>query len=169
MFQRRSPRFNSTEAASMQKKVLSPKISEMKKTPTEGITFTCVHVSQLLVSSFIAARITSFFPVIDCCPRASWNAGLEKALVDLLHEHNNERYRSQNGWSSEAWNRIVKLFHKRFSYVSFTKLQIQEKERELKDYKFLKEARRQSGVHWNEKQCRIEVEEPIWDNIIHVS
>ncbi len=72
--------------------------------------------------------------------RASWNAGLEKALVDLLHE---------------------------FSRVSFTKVQIQDKERELKrDYKVLKEARKQSGVSWDERLCRIEAEEPIWDNII---
>ena len=99
--------------------------------------------------------------------RASWNAGLEKALVDLLHEHNNECYRGQNGWSSEAWNRIVKLFHEKFSRVSFTKVQIQDKERELKrDYKVLKEARKQSGVSWDERLCRIEAEEPIWDNII---
>ena len=108
--------------------------------------------------------------MIVCRPRASWNAGLEKALVDLLQEHNNECYRGQNGWSSESWNRIVKLFHEKFPYASFAKVQIQDKEKELKrDYKVLKEARTQSGVHWNEKLCRIEAEEPIWDNIIRVS
>ncbi|WVZ71713.1 hypothetical protein U9M48_020265 [Paspalum notatum var. saurae] len=99
--------------------------------------------------------------------RANWNAGLEKALVELLHEHNNECYRGQNGWSSESWNRIVKLFHENFSHNSFTKVQIQDKEQELKrDYKALKEARQQSGVSWDDRVCMIVAEEPIWANII---
>ena len=72
---------------------------------------------------------------------------MEKTLVDLLHEHNTSQYRGQNGWSSEAWNRIVKEFHARNTYVSYTKNQIQEKEKELKrDYKILKEAKNHSGV-----------------------
>ena len=80
--------------------------------------------------------------------RANWNLGLEKCLVELLHYHNNDCYRSQNGWSSEAWNRIVKMFQERFRHVSFSKLQIQEKEKELKrDYNLLKEAKKQRGVH----------------------
>lgn len=101
--------------------------------------------------------------------RASWNAGLEKALVDLLHDHNNDCYRSQNGWSTEAWNRIVKSFHEKFPYVNFTKVQIQDKERELKrEYRVLKEARKQSGVSWDDKLCRIEGDEAVWNNIIIV-
>jgi len=101
--------------------------------------------------------------------RANWNLGLEKGLVELLHYHNNDCYRSQNGWSSEAWNRIVKMFQERFTHVSFSKLQIQEKEKERKrDYNLLKEAKKQSGVHWNEVLGLIETEPPIWDNIIPV-
>ena len=101
--------------------------------------------------------------------RANWNLGLEKGLVELLHYHNNDCYRSQNGWSSEAWNRIVKMFQERFKHVSFSRLQIQEKEKELKrDYNLLKEAKKQSGVHWNEVLGLIEAEPPIWDNIIPV-
>ena len=101
--------------------------------------------------------------------RASWDAGLEKALIDLLHEHNNECYRGQNGWSTEAWNKIVKLFHEKFPYVNFTKVQIQDQDRELKrEYRVLKEARKQSGAHWNEKLCRIEGDEDVWNNIITV-
>ncbi|TVU43332.1 hypothetical protein EJB05_09792, partial [Eragrostis curvula] len=65
--------------------------------------------------------------------------------------------KGDNGWSSEAWNKIVKEFHERNKYVSFTKSQIQEKEKELKrDYKMLKEARKQSGCQWNEDRCMIE-------------
>ncbi|TVU46671.1 hypothetical protein EJB05_06221, partial [Eragrostis curvula] len=99
--------------------------------------------------------------------RASWNRELEKSLVELLHEHNNAAYRGVYGWSSQAWNKIVKEFHDRNEYVSFTKTQIQEKENQLKrDYKILKGARRQSGCRWNEQRCMIEAEPDVWDNII---
>ncbi len=41
----------------------------------------------------------------------------------------------------------------------FTKAQIQEKEKELKrEYKMLKEAKKQSGAHWNDKMFKIEAE-----------
>jgi hypothetical protein len=79
--------------------------------------------------------------------RAAWNAELEKSLVDLLFEHNLPPYRAQNGWSLDAWNKIVVEFHKKHEYVIFNKIQIQENERELKrEYKMLKEARKQSGT-----------------------
>jgi hypothetical protein len=74
-----------------------------------------------------------------------------------------------NGWSSEAWNKIVSEFPTKHTYVTMDKNQIQEKEKELKrDYKMLKEARMQSGASWNEKRCMIEAEPPLWDNIITV-
>jgi hypothetical protein len=96
--------------------------------------------------------------------------GLEKGLVELLHYHNNDCYRSQNGWSTEAWNRIVKLFQEKFPYVSFTKMQIQDKEKELKrDFNLLKEAKKQSGAHWDETLGMIHADPPVWDNIITVT
>ncbi|XP_051229112.1 uncharacterized protein [Lolium perenne] len=99
--------------------------------------------------------------------RASWNADLEKALVDLLHEHNTPQYRGQNGWSTNVWNRITKKFHDNHPYRNYTKGQIQDKENELKrEYKMLKEARQQSGVSWNEKRCMIEADPELWDNLI---
>uniref|UniRef100_A0ACD5VCW3 Uncharacterized protein n=1 Tax=Avena sativa TaxID=4498 RepID=A0ACD5VCW3_AVESA len=99
--------------------------------------------------------------------RASWNPELEKTLVDLLHEHNVPQYKGNNGWSSEAWNKIVHEFRTKYTYVTMDKNQIQMKERELKrDYKLLKEARMQSGASWNEKRCMIEAEPHLWDNII---
>uniref|UniRef100_A0ACD5UXZ2 Uncharacterized protein n=1 Tax=Avena sativa TaxID=4498 RepID=A0ACD5UXZ2_AVESA len=99
--------------------------------------------------------------------RASWNPELEKTLVDLLHEHNVPQYKGNNGWCSEAWNKIVHEFRTKYTYVTMDKNQIQMKERELKrDYKLLKEARMQSGASWNEKRCMIEAEPHLWDNII---
>ncbi|BAF16853.2 Os05g0217900 [Oryza sativa Japonica Group] len=99
--------------------------------------------------------------------RASWNPGPEKALVDLLHEHNNPHYRCQNGWTSEAWNKVVKEFRDRHPYVTMNKQQIQDKEKELKrDYRLLKEARKQSGASWDNQRCMIVADDAVWANII---
>ncbi|KAK1602744.1 hypothetical protein QYE76_008303, partial [Lolium multiflorum] len=99
--------------------------------------------------------------------RAAWNSHLEKSLVDLLHEHNTARYRGQIGWSSEAWSKILKEFHERNMYVSYTKSQIKEKEKELKrQYKMLKDARMQSGVGWNDTRSMLEAEDALWDNLV---
>ncbi|XP_051202845.1 uncharacterized protein [Lolium perenne] len=99
--------------------------------------------------------------------RAAWNSHLEKSLVDLLHEHNNARYRGQIGWSSEAWSKILKEFHEKNTYVSYTKSQIKEKEKELKrQYKMLKDARMQSGVGWNDTRSMLEAEDALWDNLV---
>jgi hypothetical protein len=106
------------------------------------------------------------FSLLGVVERAAWNDRLEKGLVDLLFEHNLPPYRAQNGWSPDAWNKIVAEFHKKHEYVTFNKIQIQEKERE---YKMLKEARKQSGASWDEKRCMINAEPSIWDNIIDVS
>ncbi|KAM0854777.1 hypothetical protein ACQ4PT_050217 [Festuca glaucescens] len=99
--------------------------------------------------------------------RASWNAEMEKVLADLLHEHNCPQYKGQNGWSTDVWNRITQKFYEKHPYVSYTKGQIQDKEKEMKrEYKMLKEARQQSGVSWNEKRCMIEADQELWDNLI---
>jgi hypothetical protein len=88
----------------------------------------------------------------------------------LLFEHNVPPYRAQNGWRLDVWNKIVTEFNRKHEYVTFTKIQIQEKGRELKmDYKMLKVARKQSGVSWNEKRCMIVADPPIWENIRKVS
>jgi hypothetical protein len=51
--------------------------------------------------------------------------------------------------------------------VSYTKSQIQEKEKELKrEYRMLKDARMQSGVEWNATRSMIEAEDALWDNLI---
>uniref|UniRef100_A0A8I6YW56 Myb/SANT-like domain-containing protein n=1 Tax=Hordeum vulgare subsp. vulgare TaxID=112509 RepID=A0A8I6YW56_HORVV len=99
--------------------------------------------------------------------RAQWNASLEKDLVDLLREHATPEHRGQNGWSSEAWNKIVKKFHQKNPYARYEKKKIQEKEKELKtDYRMIKEIRKQSGVSWDDQQCKILADPPLWKNII---
>uniref|UniRef100_A0A0E0LNT3 Uncharacterized protein n=1 Tax=Oryza punctata TaxID=4537 RepID=A0A0E0LNT3_ORYPU len=83
--------------------------------------------------------------------RASWNSALEKGLVDILHDHNQPRFRAQNAWIPEGWRSIVNKFDDKFSYAYFSKQQIQEKEKELKgNYKIIKNARKESGLDWND-------------------
>ena len=102
-------------------------------------------------------------------PRAQWNPALEKALVEILCEHNNPYHRGQNGWSSESWNRMTKIFHERYDHTNFTKAQIQEKQKELKgQYRLLKDARKQSGVGWNYHTNMIEADPHLWHNMIIV-
>jgi hypothetical protein len=103
-------------------------------------------------------------------PRASWNIGMKKSLVDILLEHNNTFHRGQNGWSSETWNVMVKLFLSRHPYLRMEKSQIQDKEKDLKrDYRMLKEARMQSGVGWDESQFKLQAEPHLWENLEIVS
>ena len=123
-------------------------------------------VMQLLTSCFgCDANLQILLKQLEPPRMLSW-----RTLVDLLHEHNTPQYKGRNGWSSESWNRMVMKFHEQHPYVSYTKLQIQEKEKELKrEYRMLKEARQQSGVSWNAEQWRIEAEEELWDNLKIVS
>lgn len=94
---------------------------------------------------------------------------MEKGLVQILLDHDNDRYRAQNGWKTEAWNLMYQKFCDQFPYVGFSRDQVQDKEKELKrEFNMLKNARQQSGVHWDEKLCMIVAEPAIWDNIIVV-
>uniref|UniRef100_A0A453ERY7 Myb/SANT-like domain-containing protein n=3 Tax=Aegilops tauschii subsp. strangulata TaxID=200361 RepID=A0A453ERY7_AEGTS len=100
-------------------------------------------------------------------PRAQWNPALEKGLVEVLQEHNTPHHRGQNGWSTEAWNRMVDLFHERYDHTNFTKIHIQEKQKDLKaQYKLLKDARKQSGVSWNYHTQKIDADAYLWQNLM---
>lgn len=102
--------------------------------------------------------------------RAEWNPTLEKSLVDILHQYKDSGYRGDNGWNSFGWNKMVKEFHARNKYANYTKSQIQDKEGQLKkDYRMLKEARKQSGASWNEDRQMVEGPPHMWDNLEVVS
>ena len=65
---------------------------------------------------------------------------------------------------------MAKVFQSRNKHVSFTKNQIQDKEKELKrEYKMLKDARSQSGAGWCAKSCRIQADDDLWNNLVIVS
>ena len=94
----------------------------------------------------------------------------EKGLVKILQEHNTPYHRGQNGWSTEAWNRMADLLHERYGHTNFTKVQIQEKQKDLKSqYRLLKDARKQSGVSWNYQTHMIDAGAHLWQNLMTVS
>ncbi|KAK3118839.1 hypothetical protein QOZ80_9BG0709110 [Eleusine coracana subsp. coracana] len=102
--------------------------------------------------------------------RAYWNPTLEKSLVEILHKYKDSGYRGDNGWSFEGWNVMVKEFLEKNKHISFSRDQIQDKEGQLKrDYKMLKEARRQSGGSWNHDRSMIEGSQAYWDNLIIIN
>ncbi|KAL5224063.1 hypothetical protein ABZP36_010702 [Zizania latifolia] len=102
--------------------------------------------------------------------RASWSFTLEKGLVDVLHEHNQPKFRAQNAWITEGWRSVTTMFNDKFPHVHFTKQQIQEKEKELKgSYKAIKNTRKESGCGWDDTLCMIIAEPAIWDRILAVS
>ncbi|XBI60955.1 hypothetical protein VPH35_041819 [Triticum aestivum] len=84
-------------------------------------------------------------------PRASWDHAYEKGLVDIMLDHNNPIYRGQNGWTAEGWTRIANTFNRKFPLANFSKQQIQEKDKDLKEnYKAVRDSQKQSGTGWDD-------------------
>lgn len=101
--------------------------------------------------------------------RARWMMKYEKGLVDLLHENNTSHYRTQNGWRTEGWRKIVGDFNMRYPEAKFSKMQIQEHETQLKkDYKLIKSILQRDGVSWDQSASMIRATDEIWDEIIEV-
>ncbi|KAJ1265275.1 hypothetical protein BS78_08G065900 [Paspalum vaginatum] len=99
--------------------------------------------------------------------RSFWNFNYEKGLVDILLEHNHQKFKSQNGWSPEGWRSIVKMFTEKFPDAGFSKSQIQDKEKELKgNYKAIRDGKKKSGAGWNDSLCMIIAEPEMWVKLI---
>lgn len=102
--------------------------------------------------------------------RARWVAKYTKGLVDVLHENNISHYRTQNGWRTDGWRKIVSEFNDRYPDAKFTKVQIQEHETQLKrDYRLVKLILQREGVTWDQNASMIRTTDEIWDEIIEVS
>ncbi|KAL5222746.1 hypothetical protein ABZP36_027459 [Zizania latifolia] len=77
-----------------------------------------------------------------------------------------EKFKGQNGWITEGWKSIVKLLNERFTLAGFTKMRIQEKEKELKgSNRAIRDARKKSGTGWHNSLCMIIAEPEIWDKL----
>ncbi|XP_066309804.1 uncharacterized protein [Miscanthus floridulus] len=100
--------------------------------------------------------------------RAAWTYTYEKGLVDVMKEHVNiPMYRAQNGWTADGWRNIAKRFNETFPLAHFSKQQMQEKEKELKgNYRTVRDARKESGVGWNETLSMIIAEPKKWEDLI---
>ena len=101
--------------------------------------------------------------------RASWSFNYEKGLLDVLQEHNHERFKGQNGWSPEGWRSIIKHFNGKFPSAGFSKAQIQDKEKDIKgNYKAIRAGIKESGVGWNDSLCMINALPDKWKKLIDV-
>uniref|UniRef100_A0A0D9W5W2 Myb/SANT-like domain-containing protein n=1 Tax=Leersia perrieri TaxID=77586 RepID=A0A0D9W5W2_9ORYZ len=99
--------------------------------------------------------------------RARWVSKYTKGLVDVLHENNIAHYRTQNGWRTDGWRKIVNDFNNRYPEAKFTKVQIQEHETQLKrDYRLVKSILEREGVSWDQNASMIRTTDEIWDEII---
>lgn len=167
-----SPKLNRlVVTASSSKKKASPKCGGAKKASPKGVW--CVHcffvVSHYLVHFYSFYMYDLIIIIYAAQQRVYWNPVLEKSLVDILHNHKDNRG-DTGSFKTEKWNSIVAEFHTKNQYARYSRHKIQEKERELKrDYKMLKEALQQSGCSWNHERCMIEAEPHLWDNLIIVS
>uniref|UniRef100_A0ACD5WGX4 Uncharacterized protein n=1 Tax=Avena sativa TaxID=4498 RepID=A0ACD5WGX4_AVESA len=98
--------------------------------------------------------------------RASWAHTYERALVDILVEHNVPTYRGQNGWLAQGWRSITAKFNQKFPCAQYTKQQLQEKEKDMKaNYKAVQQARKLSGTGWDDSLSMIIIEPEIWEKI----
>ncbi|XBJ11927.1 hypothetical protein VPH35_016540 [Triticum aestivum] len=62
---------------------------------------------------------------------------------------------------------MADFFHKRYGHTNFTKIQIQEKNNDLKaQYIILKDARKQSDVSWNYHTHMIDADAHLWQNLM---
>ena len=99
--------------------------------------------------------------------RAAWNYNYEKGLVHIMRDHVNiPMFRGQNGWTVEGWRSILEKFNQQFPSAHFTKGQLQEKEKELKgSWKAIRDARKESGVGWNDSLGMIIAEPEKWKKL----
>ncbi|KAL5214561.1 hypothetical protein ABZP36_003713 [Zizania latifolia] len=99
--------------------------------------------------------------------RARWVAKYTKGLVDVLHENNIAHYRTQNGWRTDGWRKIVSDFNERYPDAKFSKVQVQEHETQLKrDYRLVKSILQREGVSWDQNASMIRTTDENWDEII---
>jgi hypothetical protein len=102
--------------------------------------------------------------------RANWNFSYEKGLVGIMKDHVNiPMFRGQNGWSGDGWRSISEKFTQMYPLAGFSKQQLQEKEKELKGFwKAIRDARKESGVGWNESLSMVVAEPDKWKKLINV-
>uniref|UniRef100_A0ACD5U4M8 Uncharacterized protein n=1 Tax=Avena sativa TaxID=4498 RepID=A0ACD5U4M8_AVESA len=78
-------------------------------------------------------------------PRARWNHQMKTFLIELLKDYDVPGYRTQNAWSTEAWNNITNRLNQKFG-LSLAVVQVKQKEQDLKkDFRTVKDLVGESG------------------------
>ncbi|KAK3154804.1 hypothetical protein QOZ80_2BG0195290 [Eleusine coracana subsp. coracana] len=152
MVRKGSPKLNMMRRVSPKLSLMAASVSKKKKSPK------CSQVKKIGGSSPRAKK------------RAYWNRTLDKSLVDIMLEHLRNGERADNGWNSEVWNKMYNEFLAKNKDVTYTKNQVQDRQRELKrDYKLLKDAQRESGCSWNYDRQMLYADPHQWKNLTVLS
>ena len=173
MMRRVSPKL-SLMSTSISKRKRSPKCSQAKKIgggSPRGMLFFIFFMVFHYWFFVIPYNGSKWFIIAYVAKsRAYWSRALDKSLVDILLEHKNNGDRADNGWSADVWSKMYAEFLGRNKSVTFTKTQVQDRERELKrDYRLLKDAKRESGCSWSYEKQMLEADSHQLDNLVIVS
>ena len=83
-------------------------------------------------------------------------------LIELLKDYNVPGYRTQNAWSTEAWNSITDRMNQKFS-SSLAVAQVKQKEQDLKkDYRTVKDLVNESGFGWDPNRMMVVAPDVVW-------
>lgn len=102
--------------------------------------------------------------------RAKWTEMQKTYLVTLLKEHNNPRFRAQNGWTKEAWFNISKAMNAKFPTAQLQMDQIKDQEQQLKRaFRLVKSLTELSGFGWDATTNMVSAPQNVWEPILEVS
>ncbi|XP_020103811.1 uncharacterized protein LOC109720880, partial [Ananas comosus] len=101
--------------------------------------------------------------------RAKWTDMHRAYLVELLQEHNKDKWRGQNGWNKEGWRSIHKAMITKFSHSNYTLEQVKDQEQQLKkQFKAVKNLVEMSGFGWDADKKMVSAPSEVWEPLINV-
>ncbi|XP_020096378.1 uncharacterized protein At2g29880-like [Ananas comosus] len=114
----------------------------------------------------------SFPPPTESDPkkqsRAKWTDMHRAYLVELLQEHNKDKWRGQNGWNKEGWRSIHKAMITKFSHSNYTLEQVKDQEQQLKkQFKAVKNLVEMSGFGWDADKKMVSAPSEVWEPLIN--
>ncbi|XP_020103067.1 uncharacterized protein At2g29880-like isoform X2 [Ananas comosus] len=100
--------------------------------------------------------------------RAKWTDMHRAYLVELLQEHNKDKWRGQNGWNKEGWRSIHKAMITKFSHSNYTLEQVKDQEQQLKkQFKAVKNLVEMSGFGWDGDKKMVSAPSEVWEPLIN--
>ncbi|XP_020081857.1 uncharacterized protein At2g29880-like [Ananas comosus] len=102
--------------------------------------------------------------------RAKWTDVHRAHLVELLQEHNKDKWRGQNGWTKEAWRSIHKAMSIKFPHSNYTVEQVKDQEQQLKkQFKAVKSLVEMSGFGWDGDKKMVSAPSEVWEPLINTN